>query len=324
MSTRRYRWAGVSSADLDNFVEPGSGASLDFLQRTPWTEITVVDGTRDQDLDDYMAKYGYVVDATGPTLVVSSSPHPVGTEQVVLVDASAGPVIVLLPLTSTRLGNDIQVQKIDNTANAVTVSRTGADTIDGVVSRTLALNGDSLWLVADPANSEWHVSQSRIAQDITFDSSGLPQLSADNVQDAISDILNNDLGSIEILNSGEALTLGDVVTLDSTGDVVRADSSIGGALYEVIGIAAQTVGAGVPVPVVTHSGSIPNVRFTSAPAGALNGRLVFLSTTAGLASVTPPGSGGNAIFTIGTLQGADGVSTTPTVVFRPQLIALRS
>jgi hypothetical protein len=324
VSTRRYRWVGTSDDDLDNFIEAGAGATLEFLQRTPWTEITVADGTRDQDLDDYMAQYGYVVDSTGPTIIVTSGPHLVGTEQVVLVDASAGPVTVNLPLTTTRLGNDIQVQKIDATANMVTVSRTGADTIDGLVSQTLSLQGDSMLVVADPSTSNWNIASSRRAEDITFDSSALPTLTADNVQDAISDILTGDLASIEIFTSGEALTAGDLLTLNTSGDVVRADSSIGAANYEVVGVSAQTVGIGVSVQVVTHTGAVPSVRFTSAPAGALNGRLVFLSTSAGLASVAPPGAGGNAIFTIGTLQGADGATSTPTVVFRPQLIALRT
>jgi len=324
VSTRRYRWVGTFPGDLDNIIEAGSGATLEFFQRTPWTEITVVDGTRDVDLDDYMEQQGYLPDTTGPTVVITSGPYSVGTEQVVLVDATTGPITVTMPLTADRLGNDIQVQKIDSSANTVTVSRTGGETIDGAITQVLALEGDALWLVADPTNSEWQINQSRRAEDITFDSSGLPTLTADNVQDAISDILTGGLASIEVFTSGEALTAGDLLTLDSAGDVVRADSSIGTANYEVIGVSAETVGIGVLVQVITHSGAVPTVRFTAAPAGALNGRLVFLSTSAGLASTAPPGTGGNAIFTIGTLQGADGATTTPTVVFRPQLIALRS
>jgi hypothetical protein len=324
MSTRRYRWLGAYPTDLNDIIEAGAGATLDFFQRTPWAEITVVDGTRDVDLDDYMAELGYVPDTTGPTVVVSAGPYVVGTEQVVLVDASGGPITVTMPLTTDRLGNDIQVQKIDSSTNAVTVTRAGAETIDGAVTQTLSMQGDALWLVADTTNTEWQINQSRRASDITFDSSGLPTLNADNVQDAIEEILNNDLSSIEVFTSGEAITAGDLVTLNSAGDVIRADSSIGGAIYEVIGVSNQTVGIGVPVQVVTHSGAVPNVRFAAAPAAAFNGRLCFLSTTTGLASVTPPGAGGNAIFTIGTLQGADGATTSPTVVFRPQLIALRS
>jgi hypothetical protein len=324
MSTRRYRWQGTAPTNLNNIIEAGAGATLDFLQRTPWTEITVVDGTRDVDLDDYMAAQGYVFDTTGPTVVVTAAgPYLVGTEQVVLVDATLGAITVTMPLTTTRFGNDIQVQKIDGSANAVTVSRSGAETIDGLVSQTLALQGDALWLVADSTNTEWQINQSRRAEDITFDNTGLI-LTADNVQDAISDIVTGNVTSIQVFTSGEALTTGDLLTLDTAGDVVRAVSSIGSANYEVIGVSNQTVGAAVLVQVVTHTGALPNVRFTAPPAAAFNGRLVFLSTSTGLASTTPPGVGGNAIFTIGTLQGANGITSSPTVVFRPQLIALRS
>jgi len=323
MSIRRYRWIGTSTEDLNNYIEAGSGVTLEFLQRTPWAEITVVDGTRDTDLDDWMAEQGYVVDTTGPTVVATVSPHVVGTEQVILVDATAGPVTVTMPLTTARFGNDVQVQKIDASANAVTIVRTGGDTIDGAVTQILDQQGDALWLISDPVNSEWQINQSRRAEDITFDDAGIPGLTADNVQDAIDGIMGGDLTSIEVFTSGEALTGGDVLTLNAAGEVIRANSSITGALYEVIGISAQTVGASVSVQVFTKSGSRPSTRFGAAPAAGFNGTLVFLDATSGQATVTPPTSNGNTLFTIGTLQGADGATTTPAVVFRPQFIAFR-
>jgi len=123
--------------------------------------------------------------------------------------------------------------------------------------------------------------------------------------------------------AGEALTAGDLVALNTSGEAIRADSSIAAANWEVIGVANQTVAAAAPVLVTTRSGDCPIVRFTAAPAGALNGSLVFLSTTSGLATPTPPVAVGNTIFTIGTLQGADGATATPVVVFRPQYIAQR-
>lgn len=324
MSTRRYRWTGVYSDDLNNIIEAGSGVTLEFLQRTPWAEITVVDGTRDTDLDDFMADLGYVVDPTGPTIVVPAGAHVVGTEQVILADATLGPVSITLPVTSSRLGNDLQVMKVDASANVVTVTRTGGDTIDGSVTQTLDQHGDSLWLVSDPANSIWEISQSRRAEDITFDDTGIPGLSADNVQDAITDVVINDLTSIEVFTSGEALTAGDVLTFNSSGEVIRANSSIAGGVWEVIGISAETVGASVSVQVFTKSGSLPSVRFGAAPAASLNGRLVFLDSTSGQATVTPPTSNGNTLFTVGTLQGADGASMSPEVLFRPQFIAFRA
>jgi hypothetical protein len=321
MSTRRYRWRGVQSEDLDNLIEAGSGATLEFLQRTPWTEITVVDGTRDVDLDDFMEQLGYVFDSTGPTIIVTSGPHTVGTEQTVLVDATAGPVTVDMPITTTRLGNDVLVMKIDSSVNDVTVTRSGGETIDGSVTQTLAQQNDAIMLVGDATTANWHITGSRRAQDINYVNTA--PITSTNVGDAITEIINNDLASIKLFTAGEALTAGDVLTFNTSGEVIRANSSISSAIWEVIGVANETVLSGATVEVVTKTGACPTVRFGSAPAGSLNGRLVFLASSSGLATTTPPTSSGNTLFTIGTLQGADGATTTPTVLFRPQFIAHR-
>jgi hypothetical protein len=137
--------------------------------------------------------------------------------------------------------------------------------------------------------------------------------------------IDDALGDLEAktFTAGEALSVGDVLTLNAAGDVVRANSSISGGLWEVIGVSTQAVLGGATVRVVTKSGACPPMRFGIAPAGAFNGTLVFLDSTSGQATTTPPTAGGNTLFTVGTLQGADGISTTPTVVFRPQFLVQR-
>jgi len=137
--------------------------------------------------------------------------------------------------------------------------------------------------------------------------------------------LDNAIGGLRTkpFTAGEALTTGDLLTFNTSGEVIRANSSIAGANWEVIGVANETVLSGATVQVVTTSGACPIVRFAAAPAGALNGRLVFISASSGLATATPPTTSGNTLFTIGTLQGADGATMTPTVLFRPQFIAHR-
>jgi hypothetical protein len=137
--------------------------------------------------------------------------------------------------------------------------------------------------------------------------------------------IDDALGDLEAktFTAGEALSVGDVLTLNASGDVVRANSSISAGLWEVIGVSTQAVLGGATVRVVTKSGTCPPVRFGAAPAGAFNGTLVFLDSTSGQATTTPPTAGGNTLFTVGTLQGADGISTTPTVVFRPQYLVQR-
>lgn len=131
-------------------------------------------------------------------------------------------------------------------------------------------------------------------------------------------------GTIETFTSAEPIVTGDLVALNTSGQIIRANSSIPLGKWEVVGISTQTVGAGVLTQVFTNTGTTTPVNFAAAPPAAQNGKLVFLSTTDGEASTIPPMVGGNAVFTVGTLQGADGVDVSPTIVLRPQLIALRS
>jgi len=322
MSTRRYRLLGVDPDDLNDLVEAASGSSLNLLAKALWAEVTVADGTRDIDLDDYMATLGYTPDTTGPTIVITSGPHSVGTESTVLVDATAGPITVDIPLLSARYGNDVTVMKIDSSSNAVTVSRSGADTIQGVTTQTLLQGGEALLLVANETNTDWNIAASTRALDSYYDNTGTT-ITATNVQDALSDILVGDATSCLLFTAGENLTAGDLVVLNTSGEVVRADSSIAGGNWRVMGVAKATVLSGAQVAVSTKAGAMPNVRFGTPPGAASNGSLVFLSTTSGVATTTPPVTSGNTIYRIGFLQGADGATTTPAVLFFPQFTAQR-
>lgn len=122
--------------------------------------------------------------------------------------------------------------------------------------------------------------------------------------------------------AGAAITVNDLVTLDSSGDVVPADSSIAGGSWDVIGVALATVPSGGTVAVQTTDGAPVPMRFIGAPAAAANGSRVFLSATSGVATLTPPVIGsGRIAFSVGLLQGADGASTTPNVVFRARYVS---
>jgi hypothetical protein len=125
-------------------------------------------------------------------------------------------------------------------------------------------------------------------------------------------------------NAGEALAVGDVVTIKqgvSSNQIFKADAN-GTDLKSVTGIAMQTAGAsGDSTKINTISGTLIAVKFAAAPAGTDNGKPVYLSETAGQATITAPSASGSVVFRVGTLQGADGASTTPAVVFFPQFIA---
>jgi len=77
-----------------------------------------------------------------------------GREQAIEVDATAAPVTITLPLANQHTGRFYFIWKTDASANAVTIARSGADTINGATTLVLAdryegacvfSNGRSLW-----------------------------------------------------------------------------------------------------------------------------------------------------------------------------------
>lgn len=117
--------------------------------------------------------------------------------------------------------------------------------------------------------------------------------------------------------AGAAITLNDLVTLNSSGEVIPADSSIAAGNWDVIGVALASAISGSSVSVQTTDGALVAMRFIGAPGAGANGSRVFLSATSGVATLTPPSIGsGEVSFSVGELQGADGATTTPDVVFR--------
>ena len=73
----------------------------------------------------------------------------------ILVDASGGAVTVTLPAANSGVvggvlfGPVIRIKKIDASGNAVTISRAGADTIEGANTMSLAVQWDKVTLAAD-------------------------------------------------------------------------------------------------------------------------------------------------------------------------------
>jgi len=122
------------------------------------------------------------------------------------------------------------------------------------------------------------------------------------------------------LTAGENLSLGDLLSVDSSGEVVLADATFSSNVWELVYVALAAAASAASVDVAS-SGDLVPVRFSSAPAGATNGDPVFLSATPGEATLTPPSTSGNIVFIVGVMQGADGVTTTPDVAFQPQFIS---
>lgn len=131
-------------------------------------------------------------------------------------------------------------------------------------------------------------------------------------------------GSFNLLltrTAGAAIALGDLLTFDSSGDAVPAVSTTATGEWEVAGVAASAAAAASPVQIFTIRGLATQTRFGVAPGAGANGTRVYLSSSAGAATLTAPTTPGNTVMLVGLLIGADGATTTPEVVFHPQFIA---
>ena len=73
----------------------------------------------------------------------------------ILVDASTGAITITLPDPTKYPGEAITVKKIDASANAVTVSPYGTETIDGGASYSLSSQNQFITLISDGTN--WYV-----------------------------------------------------------------------------------------------------------------------------------------------------------------------
>lgn len=117
--------------------------------------------------------------------------------------------------------------------------------------------------------------------------------------------------------SAEAILIAELLSVETTtGKVQKAAASISGGKFHAIAVADETIGAAdLAINIITNGRHA--VRFASAPAAASNGSRVFLSMTAGLATLTAPAypaDTGNVVLPIGMLEGADGASVTPDVL----------
>lgn len=127
------------------------------------------------------------------------------------------------------------------------------------------------------------------------------------------------------LTAGANLAAGNIVRFNASGEWVLADANTGTLNDGVVaGVASFAATSTNPARVFTMPGSLVPMLFGAAPAGASNGATVFLSATAGEATLTAPTTSGSIIFKLGILQGADGADTTPAVLYQPEFIAQRA
>jgi hypothetical protein len=101
--------------------------------------------------------------------------------------------------------------------------------------------------------------------------------------------------------AGESVSAGDLVYTHSSGAMMKADASAIGTAF-VTGAAMSTVSASATTNIASLDGSLCIMAFASAPSASDYGKRVYLSETAGKATLTPPTTGGSVVYQIGILS----------------------
>lgn len=122
-------------------------------------------------IDDVTAKHGFrgqnkepeivaalesmLTKAGGDVKTITNADSPytaLVTDGVILVDASGGPVTVVLQPAAIQPELRQVVKKTDASVNAVTVDGDGAETIDGAANASLANQNDFVDVISDGTN----------------------------------------------------------------------------------------------------------------------------------------------------------------------------
>jgi hypothetical protein len=127
------------------------------------------------------------------------------------------------------------------------------------------------------------------------------------------------------LVTDSVLSQGDLVRINSSGNAELVDAfTLLPDQARVVGSSFSSYLIGETAQISSNPGKLISVRFSLPPSAVNNGDPVYLSTTSGLGTLTPPSSSNTVIFLIGVLQGANGISTTPNLVFQPSFVAYNS
>ena len=125
----------------------------------------------------------------------------------------------------------------------------------------------------------------------------------------------------------EAISAGAVLRMSITGEAGMTPGRVVNANAgnetdaEAMGIAVTAAAAqGNSLSVAT--GGEVSILFGAAPASADNGKTVYLSTSDGLGTLTPPNTTGDTVVRLGRLKGGNGADTTPTVVLNMEILIL--
>lgn len=259
------------------------------------------------------------VSVTGGNMTVSTlSTGTLILDGVALVDINAGANLDI-DVTGTFDMLSTGVFSIDGTGASNVTANTGNLTLSTTTSGGVLINsaGDSTYTVPNGSATAWLLTDGT--------DNYLRVDSTNNQLEIIAPFVEWPAGSAGgvVLTTDDALAQGDIVFIKATtGNIGLADANAGTVREAAaVGVARTTVTAANPAQIFTQYGALIPIRFTSAPAAADNGRAVYLSQTAGQATMTAPTGASDVIYRLGFLQNGDGADTTPMCMWAPQFIA---
>lgn len=108
------------------------------------------------DIQTALTAAGIALDGVGffpsfSTRTITTDTTLTSSDYLVLVDATAGNVIVTLPASDTKEGYQIIVKKIDVSVNTVTIEPDGSETIDGAANKVLTTQFEVVRTASDGA-----------------------------------------------------------------------------------------------------------------------------------------------------------------------------
>lgn len=158
----------VGSVETDNSLilqDPGAGVNKWTIQ----SPVLAGDFTLTLPVDD--GAVGQVLSTNGagvtswvnaPTAAYSivtkiANYTATNADDLILVDASAGPVTISLHDPDTATPKRYSIKKIDSSINSVTIDVTSGDNIDGEQTQVIGAQNQSLDFVPDTATDDWYM-----------------------------------------------------------------------------------------------------------------------------------------------------------------------
>ena len=118
-------------------------------------------GELNDDLDDIdtLLRQGITIEAQASQTANFNVTASISVKYLYPCDASGGAFAATIPLAATAGdGATVYIKKTDSSANAVTLARSGSDTLDGETSLSLAMQNSAYGLVSDGVDKWYAVS----------------------------------------------------------------------------------------------------------------------------------------------------------------------